>query len=350
MTENDVSTPTMERCVTSYPVRRRYRPGVVHPPEVSTVKDTIDIHCHAHEGQQDALALAKYASECGMAGILFKTIAGMSNEGPTVRHIENDLAEWAAKSGITPVRCWAGHLLGASGDAPTVGEAVESIDGGVMALWLPVFNHANTYATVGGRNIWWDKDADPDAHSEPLPWDQALDLGHYLLDGNGALKPEIIDILKIIADRDVALFFGHATHKEIFLIAEEVVRLGIRRAVIDHPYSPFVNLSVAQMKELTAAGILFNFTFDELSPLLGVDPAKMYAAIREVGVENFTLSSDAGEPLFPNSVEAMRLIRAYMDAFGLSADELYRVCTVNPARVVGEPDLALRTEATAIVS
>lgn len=340
MTDNDVSTPTMERCVTSYPVRRRYRPGVVHPPEISTVRDAIDIHCHAHEGQQDALALAKYASECGMAGILFKTITGMSNEGATVRQIEDDLAAWAGETGIAPVRCWAGHLLGASGEAPTVEEAVASIDGGVIALWLPVFNHANTYATVGGRNIWWDKDADPDAHSEPLPWDQALDLGHYLLDSAGALKSEIKDILKVIAERDVALFFGHATHKEIFLIAEEVVRLGIRCAVIDHPYSPFVNLSVAQMKELAAAGILLNFTFDELSPLLGVDPAKMYAAIREVGVGHFTLSSDAGEPLFPNSVEAMRLVRGYMEAFGLTQDELYQTCTVNPARVIGEPALA----------
>jgi hypothetical protein len=105
--------------------------------------------------------------------------------------------------------------------------------------------------------------------------------------------------------------------------------------VIDHPFSPFINLSVAQMKELSALGILLNFTYDELSPLLGVDPQLMYNAIREVGPEHFTLSSDAGEPLFPDSVETMRLIRAYMEAFGLTKDELYTVCTVNPAKVVG---------------
>ena len=53
------------------------------------------------------------------------------------------------------------------------------------------------------------------------------------------------------------------------------------------------------MKELRQAGILFNFTWDELSPLLGVDPQIMYNTIREVGPEHFTLSSDAGEPLSP---------------------------------------------------
>jgi hypothetical protein len=31
----------------------------------------------------------------------------------------------------------------------------------------------------------------------------------------------------------------------------------------------------------------------------------------------------------------MRLVRAYMEAFGLTDDELYTVCTRNPAKVVG---------------
>ena len=78
-----------------------------------------------------------------------------------------------------------------------------------------------------------------------------------------------------------------------------------------------------------------NFTFDELSPLLGIDPGNMYKAIRAVGPEHCTLSSDAGEPLFPNSVESLRLLRGYMSAFGCSDDEIHTMCTVNPAFIVG---------------
>jgi len=37
----------------------------------------------------------------------------------------------------------------------------------------------------------------------------------------------------------------------------------------------------------------------------------------------------------PASVEAVRLVRGYMEAFGLNQDELHTVCTKNPARVVG---------------
>jgi hypothetical protein len=41
------------------------------------------------------------------------------------------------------------------------------------------------------------------------------------------------------------------------------------------------------------------------------------------------------DPFFSDSVEAMRLVRGYMEAFGLNQDELYTVCTKNPGKVVG---------------
>jgi hypothetical protein len=219
--------------------------------------------------------------------------------------------------------------------APVTAKAVaDAIDSGVVAIWLPVFTHVITLSTVGTYRRFVDGNNAP-GWMGPIPWERALELGHYDLDERGELKPEVREIVKICAERDVALFFGHATHKEIFKLAEQVEKVGLKRAVIDHPFSPFLDVSPDQMKELAPAGILFNFTFDELSPLIGVDPQIMYNTIRSVGVEHFTLSSDAGEPLFPDSVEAMRLIRGYMEAFGLTQDELYTVCTRNPAKVVG---------------
>ena len=64
------------RYLTSYVARRAYRDQVQHPPLVNGVRGVIDIHCHAHDGQQDALDLAKHASVNGMAGLLYKSIVG----------------------------------------------------------------------------------------------------------------------------------------------------------------------------------------------------------------------------------------------------------------------------------
>jgi hypothetical protein len=327
-----VSTPTHERCVTSYAARTQYKPGEIHPPHIK-VKDAIDIHCHAHEGQQNPFDLARRASLAEMKGLLFKSIPG-ENPAKSTREVQEDVNRWAEKNDVTPVTCWAGYVCGRQ-TAPVSAKLVsQMIDAGVVAIWLPVFNHVITLSTVGTyRRLLEGNDAP--GWAAPLPWEEALKFGHYNLDDKGELKAEVREIVRICADRNVALFFGHATHPEIYKLAEEVQKAGLKRAVIDHPFSPFLNVSPDMMKELRKAGILFNFTWDELSPLLGVDPQIMYNTIREVGPENFTLSSDAGEPLFPDSVEAMRLVRGYMEAFGLNQDELYTVCTKNPARVVG---------------
>jgi uncharacterized protein DUF6282 len=332
MSENIVSTPTRERCVTSYAARTQYKPGEIHPPHIK-VKDAIDIHCHAHEGQQNPYDLARRASLAEMKGILFKSIMG-NDPAAAVRSVQDDVNCWAEKERVEPVRCWAGYVCGRQMEPVSAKTVHAMIDSGVIAIWLPVFTHANTIKTVGTYRRLVDGDK-ATGWVGPVPWEKALTLGHYSLDDNGELKTEVREIVRICADKGAALFFGHATHKEIYKLADEVVKVGVKRAVIDHPFSPFLNVSPEQMKELCHAGILFNFTWDELSPLLGVDPQIMYNTIRSVGPEHFTLSSDAGEPLFPDSVEAMRLVRGYMEAFGLTQDELYTVCTRNPAKVVG---------------
>ncbi len=331
--ENEVSTPTKKRCLTSYAVRTQYKPAAVHPPHIK-VKDAIDIHCHAHDGQQDPFDLARHASRAEMKGILFKSIFG-NDQAKATREVQEDVNRWAEQEGIEPITCWAGFVCGRQSAPISAEQARAAIESGVVAVWLPVFNHVNTLTTVGTYRRVIDPKENSSAWVGPMPWDEALKFGRYNLDENGELKREVKEIVRICADLGAALFFGHPTHKEIYKLAEEVDRVGLKRAVIDHPFSPFLNLSVDQMKELSKVGLFFNFTFDELSPLLGVDPQLMYNAMRAVGPEHFTLSSDAGEPLFPDSVEAMRLVRAYMEAFGLTDDELYTVCTRNPAKVVG---------------
>jgi len=90
-----VSTPTHERCITSYAARTQYKPGVVHPPHIK-VKGAIDIHCHAHEGQQDPYALARRASLAEMKGLLFKSIPGEDPVKAT-QAVQDDVNRWAEK-------------------------------------------------------------------------------------------------------------------------------------------------------------------------------------------------------------------------------------------------------------
>src|SRR5215510_2710546 len=336
MPTDGATDPTQARFLKSYEVRGTYKGEIQRPPAVTGVKDTIDIHCHADAGHQDPLALAKYASQNGMGGILYKSIAGYIGPTKSVLAVQEVLNRWCDEEGVRPIRCWAGYNIARTVKPPSVEATRKQLDHGAAAIWMPVFMSANTLHKVGVRRGVADPTADrPNEKTPPLPWDQAVKIGHYLLDDHGKLKADIRDIVRMAVDRGVALFFGHPSHPELFALAEEIDKLGYRRAVVDHPFSPFIDLTFDEMKQVAKIGIYLNFTFDEISPLLGVDPFKMYQAIRHVGVEHVTLSSDAGLPLFPNSVECMRLMCTYMRAFGLSAEEVYRISVTNPAAVVG---------------
>lgn len=324
------------RFLGSYVARRGYRDEIQSPPAVIGVKGAIDLHCHAHEGQQDALALAKHASANGMGGILYKTLPGRQRPMETLRKIQDGLRRWSDEVGIEPIKTWAGWNIGIKlGQLATAQEALTQIDDGIRAVWMPNNTHANTLMLTPSRALL-EKAGKPASPPDTIPWEVARAAGgNYLLDDAGNLLPQVQDIFRVIADRDVAVVFGHATHPEIFAMAEQVERLGIRKALVDHPFSPFVALTVQQMKDLTRAGIYMNFTYDEISPLLGLNPAIMCQAIQTLGTEYVTLSSDTGEPLFPNSVEAIRQLRAYMCAFGLTADDVHQISAINTAKVVG---------------
>ena len=106
-------TPSAIRSVTSYPARRGFKQGPVDPSLdcVIGVEDAIDIHCHAHEGQQDALGVAKLASKSGMRGILYKTIVGRKDPAGAVRAVRTALESWCEERSLAPVHVWPGSSV-----------------------------------------------------------------------------------------------------------------------------------------------------------------------------------------------------------------------------------------------
>ena len=117
-------------------------------------------------------------------------------------------------------------------------------------------------------------------------------------------------------------------------MAEETVALGYTRAFIDHPFSEVFELDAPAMKRWAEAGLRFALTWDELSPLLGVDTQDMVAAIRAVGPEHFMLSSDAGIPILPPTVEAYRLLAATLRAYGMTEPEMRQLMTGSAEEIV----------------
>ena len=326
---------TRPRYLTSYEARWAFHDAIQHPPDVVGVEDAIDLHCHAHQGQQDPIDLARFASRSKMGGLLYKTLDTRAKPMVKLREIQESLHRWADTEKIEPVRCWAGLVTDTWMGGPSRATVEPQLKAGVRAVWMPTASHANSISKVGGLPIWWGGSDNPRDVVGPMSWEEARAVGALYTLKDGRLTPEVKNVVRLCVEYDVPLFLGHVTHDEQDALAEEIQHLGFRKAVVDHPFSPFVDLTIERMKEFAQAGFFFNFTFDELSPLLGVDPREMYEAIRAVGCDRVTLSSDAGDPLFPNSVECMRLMRVYMRAFGLTPEEIEQVTILNPRHLLG---------------
>ena len=187
MSSNIVSTPTHERCVTSYAARTQYKPGVVHPPHIK-VKDAIDIHCHAHEGQQDPYDLARRASLAEMKGLLFKSIPG-----------EDPVKATAIRAGRRQSlggkrRCHADHLLVGLRLRPAngtdLGKDGQRNDRPRHHRGLAAGIHPRDHHEHGGNLRRFVQSRNAPGWTGPIPWDEAMQVGHYDLDENGKLKPE----------------------------------------------------------------------------------------------------------------------------------------------------------------
>jgi hypothetical protein len=337
----DSRAATRARYVTSYARRRAYAESplnvIQYPPGVSGVTDFVDLHAHAHKQQQDGPALIRTATESGMRALLIKTTPTMADPMASVGRWTEDLARWADERELRPVEVYGGWVTEVYLGGLDPALVRDQLSKGVRAIWLPVASHANSIAQVGGRPYWWGATRSFSELVGPVPWEIARERGGYVIDSHGKLKPEVREIINLCAEFDALLSFGHLSKPEQALVADEVVRQNFKKAMFDHPLSPFVDLSQDEMVEYTRGGMWLNFTYDELSPLLGIDPAYMYECIRLVGPEHVTLSCDAGEPFFPNSVECMRLMSVYMGAFGLSQDELRQVCVDNGRYLLGLP-------------
>jgi len=319
------------RVVRSY--EARYSMGA-NKASMYDLTDAIDVHAHARGGdEEDPMHAAQEASRAGMKAILFKSISP-GRPWDVARRLQEDADRWAERQGLRPVQCLSAWVVGIPLRPIDFAEIEAAVEGGIAGMWMPPVTSAWSISRLGGRGKWFDETRRMDDPVAPVVWEEARKTGLYVLDEHGRLMPEVRDTVRLCADHGVALSFGHLSPQEMDAMAEEVDALGYQRAFIDHPFSEVFDLDVPAMKQWATAGLRFALTWDELSPLLGVDPQDMVEAIRAIGPEHFMLSSDAGIPILPPTVEAYRLLAATLRAYGMTETEMRQLMTGSAAEIV----------------
>ena len=155
-----------------------------------------------------------------------------------------------------------------------------------------------------------------------------------VLDGDGAVVPELVAVLERIAHHGLVLATGHLDRDEIFAVVDAARAQGVSQIVITHPEFPAENLGVEDQRALAARGALLERCFT--TPHTGKIPWERWIEnIRAVGAEHSVLSTDLGQVFNPPVEEGMALMVDRLLAAGFSEQEVAQMAVGNSRRVAG---------------
>jgi hypothetical protein len=290
--------------------------------DLSLLQGAIDIHIHhapdLYSRIQDPIELAQDARAAGMRAVCIKR-----HNFPTAA-----LAQMAQKA-VPEVDVFGSLALNrqVGGLNPFAVEA--AIKYGVRQIWLPTIdstNHEVVTGSVGqhGKGLTIKGGISEYAARQPRL---------FVLDQDGNVLPELIEIIQQVADADIILNLGHISFKEMIAVAEQANRQKTKRIVCDHPF--FLKLSSEQQRAVVERGVWMNFTAGELFPRWWrTSISNFAAAIREIGISRAVLSSDVGQLHAPPMVESLRLLCQLLLEEDFSVGEIETMLRHNPAQLL----------------
>lgn len=273
-----------------------------------TLEGAVDIHVHCDPDvlprSLDALDVAKEARAAGMRGVVFK-----NHYEPT--------ASWAfiVRKAVPGIELFGGIDLNRTvgGINPAAVENMARVKGGFgRIVWMPTFDAQN--------QVRYSKENRP----------------YVAVSKDGKLLPEVLEVLRIIAQHQLILETGHSSPEECLMLIRAGRAAGIKNIVVTHAMAPPVKMNVEQMKQATAMGAYLEFVYNDLIGPTHTNTIEGYgAAIRALGVEHCILSSDLGQAGNPHPAAGLLEFYKALHGQGFSEAEIDRMGKTNPAKVLG---------------
>lgn len=271
----------------------------------------IDLHVHhdpdSYPRAVDAFEVAKAAQERGLRGIVLKN-------------------HWTETAGLAYlVRKYATPGFEVFG-AVTLDTAVGGLNPQAIRYMADV-------AGGLGRIVWMpthDSEHEVRYNKESRPF--------VRVSRDGALVPEVREVLAVIAEHDFTLATGHVDGAEALLILRAAKAAGVKRLIVTHPmFLPqYTYMSTEQLRASVELGAYIEIVGRSLTRD-GESKDKTLAAVRALGAEHFFVSSDAGLVGELNETDTLAIAAQTLRAAGMSERELTIMFKDNPANLVRLP-------------
>jgi hypothetical protein len=145
---------------------------------------------------------------------------------------------------------------------------------------------------------------------------------------DGALLPEVIDVIGKVAEHGLIFETGHSTPEEVLLLIREARRQGVSHVVVTHPLDPPVRMTVAEMQEAVDLGAYLELAVGR------ADPAAYAAVILELGAESLILSSDLGQATTSLHPDGLAAFFEALSREGIPESDIERMSQINPATIL----------------
>ncbi|MCU1596681.1 MAG: hypothetical protein JWQ47_420 [Glaciihabitans sp.] len=158
-----------------------------------------------------------------------------------------------------------------------------------------------------------------------------------ILDEEGALKPEVLDILEVIKTHDAIMSCGHLDPDQIDVLVAQASRMGVQRILVNHP-NFVIQAEPERVRRWVELGARIEHSicqYDDRSSFYqwGLDVLMTY--ITAAGIDNTLLGSDLGQANNPYPIDAYsRIVRGLLDA-GLPKADVRKLINDNPAELLG---------------
>ena len=276
----------------------------------------IDMHIHTEpdttKRNYNDFGLVDAANKIHAASIVIKCHHGSTVERAYLANLYNK-----EKYQTSNLKIFGGIVLNkeVGGLNPNAVEYALKLGGKIV--WLPTIDAQNEYikrGKVGGISI---------------------------LDNNGEIKKELIEIFNIIKNYNAVLATGHISYEETLKVVEAASKQGVKKIVITHPEYWIVNESIEQQKYLVDK---YNVLLEKvyIQPLKDghwVDNMETdLKAIEQIGYEHIMVATDSG--YYKNNPWEIMLDKYvnYLLEHGISKEEVKYMTRVNQAKLL---DLSL---------
>jgi hypothetical protein len=167
-----------------------------------------------------------------------------------------------------------------------------------------------------------------------------------VVDDRGALLPDALEVLDVVARNGLVLCTGHLGRDEVFSLVEAAAHRGIRDIVVTHPEFPSQSIAPEDQVELAGTGALMERAFT--TPHTGkVAWERVFEATRAVGPERTVWATDLGQNANPPVEDGLALMADAFLADGFTDEEIRTMAVANTRRVAGlEPPAVASREAS----